>query len=154
MREIANKITRRQIVYELPDAPQVTPPSQRVHVNQRILVGQVQWHHVDAADLGFELSVEQKDHILQRNVFAPALKEEAAAAGAKLRKLLPRRMRKGLVNDGRWLKPDCRAQLQSWVQQRPRIQLLVEHRARLSALLEARSHDAAERLRQLRNRRA
>ena len=24
-----------------------------------------------AADLGFELSVEQKDHILQRNVFAP-----------------------------------------------------------------------------------
>nr|WP_296250353.1 fatty acid desaturase [uncultured Stenotrophomonas sp.] len=85
----------------------------------------------------------------QRNVFAPALKEEAAAAGAKLRKLLPRRMRKGLVNDGRWLKPDCRAQLQSWVQQRPRIQLLVEHRARLSALLEARSHDAAERLRQL-----
>lgn len=85
----------------------------------------------------------------QRNVFAPALKEEAAAAGAKLRKLLPRRMRKGLVNDGRWLKPDCRAQLQSWVQQRPRIQLLVEHRARLSALLEARSHDATERLRQL-----
>ena len=85
----------------------------------------------------------------QRNVLAPALKEEAAAAGAKLRKLLPRRMRKGLVNDGRWLKPDCRAQLNNWVQQRPRIQLLVEHRARLSALLEARSHDAAERLRQL-----
>ncbi len=85
----------------------------------------------------------------QRNVFAPALKEEAAAAGAKLRKLLPRRMRKGLVNDGRWLKPDCRVQLHNWVQQRPRIQLLVEHRARLSAVLEARSHDAAERLRQL-----
>jgi stearoyl-CoA desaturase (delta-9 desaturase) len=85
----------------------------------------------------------------QRNVFAPALKEEAAAAGAKLRKLLPRRMRKGLVNDGRWLKPACREQLNQWVQQRPRIQQLVEHRARLSALLEARSHDAAERLRQL-----
>ncbi len=85
----------------------------------------------------------------QRNVFAPALKDEAAAAGAKLRKLLPRRMRKGLVNDGRWLKPACREQLNQWVQQRPRIQQLVEHRARLSALLEARSHDAAERLRQL-----
>lgn len=85
----------------------------------------------------------------QRNVLTPALKEEASAAGAKLRKLLPRRLRKGLVNDGRWLKPACREQLHQWVQQRPRIQQLVEHRARLSALLEARSHDAAERLRQL-----
>lgn len=82
----------------------------------------------------------------QRNVFTPALRDEAAAAGAKL---LPRRMRKGLVNDGRWLKPACREQLHDWVQQRPRIQLLVDYRARLSALLEARSHDAAERLRQL-----
>ncbi|MBO9717560.1 MAG: fatty acid desaturase [Pseudoxanthomonas sp.] len=85
----------------------------------------------------------------QRNVFKPALREEAAAAGAKLRQLLPRRMRRGLVDDGRWLKPDAREQLRSWVSQRPRIQALVEHRARLSALLEARSHDAAERLRQL-----
>ncbi len=85
----------------------------------------------------------------QRNVFVPALKEEAAHAGAKLRNLLPRRMRKGLVNDGHWLKPDAREQLQQWVSQRPRIQLLVEHRKRLATLLEMRSHDAAERLRHL-----
>lgn len=85
----------------------------------------------------------------QRNVFVPALREEAALAGAKLRKLLPRRMRRGLVNDGRWLKPACRAELNSWVEQRPRIRVLVEHRARLSALLEARSNDAAERLKAL-----
>ncbi|MCR6687667.1 fatty acid desaturase [Pseudoxanthomonas sp.] len=85
----------------------------------------------------------------QREVLKPALREEAAAAGEKLRRLLPRRMRRGLVDDGRWLKPDAREQLRSWVSQRPRIQALVEHRARLSALLEARSHDAAERLRQL-----
>jgi len=85
----------------------------------------------------------------QRNVFVPALREEAAFAGAKLRKLLPRRMRRGLVNDGRWLKPDCRAELSSWVEQRPRIRELVEHRARLAALLEARGNDAAERLKLL-----
>lgn len=85
----------------------------------------------------------------QRNVFVPALKEEAAHAGAKLRSLLPRKLRKGLVDDGRWLKPDAREQLHHWVSQRPRIQLLVEHRKRLATLLEARSHDAAERLRQL-----
>lgn len=85
----------------------------------------------------------------QRNVLMPALREEAQHAGEKLRALLPRRMRKGLVDDGRWLKPDKREQLHEWVAQRPRIQALVEHRRRLAALLEARTHDAAERLRQL-----
>ncbi len=85
----------------------------------------------------------------QRNVIKPALREEAAAAGARLRQLLPRRMRRGLVDDGRWLKPEAREQLQAWVSQRPRIRTLVEHRARLSALLEARTHDAGERLKQL-----
>ncbi|CTP89292.1 DesA family fatty acid desaturase [Xanthomonas graminis] len=85
----------------------------------------------------------------QRNVFTPALKEEAAQAGAKLRQLLPGRLRKGLVDDGRWLKPDAREQLHHWVAQRPRMRTLVEHRTRLAALLEARSHDASERLKQL-----
>ncbi|HYG07513.1 MAG TPA: fatty acid desaturase [Stenotrophomonas sp.] len=85
----------------------------------------------------------------QRNVFTPALREEAAAAGARMRELLPKRLRRGLVDDGRWLKPDARQQLRDWVAQRPRIRTLVEHRARLAALLEARTHDASERLRQL-----
>jgi stearoyl-CoA desaturase (delta-9 desaturase) len=85
----------------------------------------------------------------QRNVLKPALREEAASAGAKLRALLPRKLRKGMVDDGRWLKPDAREQLQAWVAQRPRIRTLVEYRARLTQVLEARSHDASERLRQL-----
>jgi len=85
----------------------------------------------------------------QRNVFMPALREEATQAGAKLRRLLPRRLRRGLVNDGRWLQPDSRAQLSEWIAQRPRIRTLVEYRVRLAALLEARGHDAAERLRHL-----
>lgn len=85
----------------------------------------------------------------QRNVIKPALREEASAAGAKLRSLLPRQLRKGLADDGRWLKPDAREQLQTWVSQRPRIRTLVEHRARLAALLEARSQNAADSLHNL-----
>jgi stearoyl-CoA desaturase (delta-9 desaturase) len=85
----------------------------------------------------------------QRKVFRPALKDEAAAAGSRLRALLPRKLQKGLVDDGRWLPPDAREQLQQWVSQRPRMRVLVEHRARLAAVLEARSNDAGERLKQL-----
>src|SRR3546814_2075644 len=85
----------------------------------------------------------------QRNGLKPALREEARIAGAKLRSLLPRKLRKGIADDGRWLKPDARRQLQQWVEARPRIRTLVEHRARLAALLEARSHNAAESLRNL-----
>jgi stearoyl-CoA desaturase (delta-9 desaturase) len=85
----------------------------------------------------------------QRNVLKPALREEARVAGAKLRALLPRQLRKGIVDDGRWLKPDARQQLQQWVEARPRIRTLVEHRARLAALLEARTHNAGESLRNL-----
>jgi len=85
----------------------------------------------------------------QRNVLAPALREEAAAAGAKLRALLPRKLRKGLADDGRWLKPDAREQLQAWIASKPRIKTLVEYRARLAEVLESRGHDAAEKLKRL-----
>jgi len=85
----------------------------------------------------------------QRDVLKPALREEASAAGARLRALLPRKLRKGLTDDGRWLQPDAKQQLQSWVAQRPRIRTLVEHRARLAAVLEARSNSAGETLHNL-----
>ena len=82
----------------------------------------------------------------RRNVLKPALREEAAARGVKVRQLLSRRMRRGLVDDGRWLKPDARAQLQAWVDASPRMQALIEHRRRLAAVLETRSANASESL--------
>jgi len=85
----------------------------------------------------------------QRNVLKPALREEAAAAGAKLRALLPRKLRKGMVDDGRWLSPESREQLQRWIAERPRINTLIEYRARLAEVLESRSHDASEKLKRL-----
>ncbi len=85
----------------------------------------------------------------QRNVLKPALREEAAAAGAKLRALLPRKLRKGMVDDGRWLKPEAREQMRAWIADRPRILALIEYRNRLAEVLESRSHDAAERLKHL-----
>jgi len=85
----------------------------------------------------------------KRRVLAPALQEEAAARGTRMRRLLPRKLRHGLADDGRWLQPEARAQMQAWVEQSPRIRALVEARARLAQVLTARSNDAAERLHQL-----
>ena len=85
----------------------------------------------------------------QRKVLMPALREEAASAGAKLRAMLPRKLRKGMVDDGRWLKPEAREQLDRWIAERPRIQALIEHRKRLADVLESRGHDTGERLRRL-----
>lgn len=85
----------------------------------------------------------------QRKVLVPALRDEARIAGARLRAMLPRKLEKGLVDDGRWLKPDAREQLQQWIEQRPRIRTLVEYRARLAAVLESRSQSANDTLQQL-----
>jgi stearoyl-CoA desaturase (delta-9 desaturase) len=85
----------------------------------------------------------------QRNVLMPALREEAQAAGAKLRSLLPRKLRQGLVDDGRWLDPEAREQMQQWIAQRPRILTLVEYRRKLAAVLEARTSNANEALHNL-----
>lgn len=85
----------------------------------------------------------------QRTVLKPALREEAAARGAKVRKLMPRKLRKGLADDGRWLPPDAREQLHQWIEQSPRIHTLVEYRRKLAAVLEARSNNAADSLHNL-----
>ena len=79
-------------------------------------------------------------------VSQPQKRKKWAIAGARLRALLPRQLRRGLVDDGRWLKPDAQRQLQAWVAQRPRMATLVEYRRRLSAVLEARSQSATDTL--------
>ena len=81
-----------------------------------------------------------------RRVLKPALREEIEAEAVQK---LPRRLRKGLVDDGRWLSPESRAQLQAWIDASPRVQALVEHRRRLAAVLEARSANAADSLHRL-----
>lgn len=82
----------------------------------------------------------------QRRVLKPVLREEAAQRGEKLRALMPRKLRHGLIDDGRWLSPEARAQMQARLAASPRIQKLVEYRRQLSAVLEARSSNAAESL--------
>lgn len=81
-----------------------------------------------------------------RRVLKPAMREEIEAAGVRK---LPRRLRKGLADDGRWLSPESRAQLQVWIDASPRVQALVEHRRRLAAVLEARSANATDSLHRL-----
>ena len=69
-----------------------------------------------------------------RNVTLPALRE------TKLR--LPRALRRGLADGGRWLDDDKRARLQAWLAERPQIAQLADFRARLAQVLDERSNDA------------
>ena len=84
-----------------------------------------------------------------RNVVKPALREEARHRGVGVRRPMPRPLRKAMADDGRWLRPEAREQMEAWIAASPRIRTLVEHRRRLSTLLEARSADAAEKLHRL-----
>ena len=81
-----------------------------------------------------------------RRVLKPAMREEMEAETVRK---LPRRLRKGLVDDGRWLSPESRAQMQAWIAASPRVQALIEHRRRLVVVLEARSTNAADSLHRL-----
>jgi stearoyl-CoA desaturase (delta-9 desaturase) len=76
-----------------------------------------------------------------RNVTLPALREEKRSAAERVR-ALPRKLRKGLADGGRWLDDDKRARLQAWVEESPRMAQLAEFRARLAQVLDDRSHDA------------
>ena len=84
-----------------------------------------------------------------RTVTLPALREEAAQAGARARKLLPRKLRRGLADDGRWLDGEAQARLQRWIAERPRMATVAEFRQRLAQVLDERSNDAQVTLQKL-----
>ncbi|MDQ3269556.1 MAG: fatty acid desaturase [Pseudomonadota bacterium] len=84
-----------------------------------------------------------------RCVTLAALREEATQVGARARALLPRKMRKGLADDGRWLDGETRARLQAWIAERPRMATVAEYRQRLAQVLDDRSHDAQATLHKL-----
>ncbi|MGH8078796.1 MAG: acyl-CoA desaturase, partial [Lysobacter sp.] len=84
-----------------------------------------------------------------RSVTLPALREEASQAGARARALLPRKLRKGLADGGRWLDGDAQARLQAWLAERPRMATLAEYRQRLAQVLDERSSDAQATLQRL-----
>ncbi|MBB1088777.1 fatty acid desaturase [Lysobacter sp. SG-8] len=76
-----------------------------------------------------------------RNVTLPTLREG--------RDTLPRPLRKGLADGGRWLDDGKRARLQAWLAERPKMATLAEHRQRLAQVLDDRSHDAQATLQRL-----
>lgn len=75
-----------------------------------------------------------------RNVISPTVREEAAHAGASLRDL-PRRLRRALINEGRWLDGHARERLAQWIHERPTTATVMEFRRRLHAVLESRGAD-------------
>jgi stearoyl-CoA desaturase (Delta-9 desaturase) len=66
-------------------------------------------------------------------VIMPTVREEAAHAGDSLRRL-PRRLRRGLVNGGRWLDAEYRERLAQYIDARPRLATVFEYRQRLRAI--------------------
>lgn len=76
-----------------------------------------------------------------RLVLMPSLREEMRGAGDSVR-AVPRKMRKGLLDGGRWLDAAGREKLNRLVERRPRLGTVVDYRRRLSAILETRSTEA------------
>jgi len=76
-----------------------------------------------------------------RGVTLPALRSG--------RETLPRALRKGLADGGRWLDDSKQARLQAWLAERPQMAKLADMRARLAQVLDERSHDAQATLNRL-----
>jgi stearoyl-CoA desaturase (Delta-9 desaturase) len=66
-------------------------------------------------------------------VILPTVREEAQHAGDSLRRL-PRRLRRALVNGGRWLDAEHRERLSQYIDSRPKLATVFEYRQRLRAI--------------------
>jgi stearoyl-CoA desaturase (delta-9 desaturase) len=75
-------------------------------------------------------------------VLKPQLKAEAVS--------LPRRLRRALRSEGRWLDAGRRERMQAYIAERPQLQQLLEFRQRLLAIYEIKSADAAAKMEALR----
>jgi stearoyl-CoA desaturase (delta-9 desaturase) len=73
-------------------------------------------------------------------VLKPQLKREARGIR------LPRRLRRALRSEGRWLDADKRERMQAYVAARPHLAQLMEHRRRLLAIYDLKSADAAAKM--------
>lgn len=82
-------------------------------------------------------------------VIVPTWREEAQQAGDSLRQL-PRRMRRALVNGGRWLEPAQRERLSQWISQHPQMATVYDYRQRLRAIYERSGQNADAMLESLR----
>ncbi len=78
-----------------------------------------------------------------RQVILPTLNEETLRRGDNTRPLLPGRLRRALVDGGRWLDRDGRERLNAMVARRPTLATVCGFRARLVTLMEQRGTDRA-----------
>ena len=77
-----------------------------------------------------------------RGVIVPTLREEAQHAGESI-KAIPRRMRRALADDGRWLDGESHARLQAVLAKRPTLRTVCDFRSRLAALMDQRGAEQA-----------
>ena len=83
-------------------------------------------------------------HVLSdyfKGVIVPTLRDEVGHAGVRM-KALPRKLRKGLANGGRWLDAGSRRELDAVVRERPLLATVCEFRSRLAGLLERNGRNA------------
>jgi stearoyl-CoA desaturase (delta-9 desaturase) len=76
--------------------------------------------------------------------FSTVLKPQLKGEARPFR--LPRRLRRALRSDGRWLDPAKRERVQAYVASRPQIAQLMEYRRRLLAIYDLKSADAAAKM--------
>ncbi len=70
-----------------------------------------------------------------RDVIVPTMRDDAQQAGDSLRSL-PRRLRRGLINGGRWLDAEPRERLTQWISARPQLATVYQFRQRLREIYE------------------